>query len=158
MAASAPLTCVDQRLMRFVQEHPGDARANYYYAMAIWKRQKQPENSQDMQQVERLLTKATTDDPKYGEAYLQLGNLYAGEHNSEKAISFYTKAIEVNPQLGEAHYRLGVAYERVGESSKAKEEFQLHDDIEKAQAAAVDRQRQEVKQFLVVLQGKPTIP
>lgn len=158
MAAPAPLTCVDQRLMRFVQEHPGDARANYYYAMAIWKRQKQPENSQDMQQVERLLTKAITDDPKYGEAYLQLGNLYAGEHNSEKAISFYTKAIEVNPQLGEAHYRLGVAYERVGESSKAKEEFQLHDDIEKAQAAAVDRQRQEVKQFLVVLQGKPTIP
>jgi hypothetical protein len=31
----------------------------------------------------------------------------------------------------------------------------LHDQIEKAQADAVERQRREVKQFLVVLQGQP---
>lgn len=157
LAAQESLKCVEQKLMRFVEEQPGDARASYYYAMAIWKRQKESGSSQDMRQVEKLLTKAAADDPKFGDAYLQLGNLYAEDHNSEKAISLYTKAIEANPQLGEAHYRLGVAYERVGESSKAKAEFQLHDEIEKAQAAAVERQRQEVKQFLVVLQGKPAV-
>jgi tetratricopeptide (TPR) repeat protein len=158
LAAPAPLACVESKLMRFVQEQPGDARANYYYAMAIWKQQKGAENPQDMQQVENLLTKATAADPKYDEAYLQLGNLYAAQRNSDKAIHFYSMAIEVNPQLGEAHYRLGVAYERNGESVKAKQEFKLHDEIEKEQAAAVERQRQEVKQFLVVLQGKPIVP
>jgi tetratricopeptide (TPR) repeat protein len=158
MAAPAPLACVEPKLMRFVQEQPGDARANYFYAMAMWKRQKGAENPRDMQQVESLLTKATAADPKYDEAYLQLGNLYTAERDSDRAIRFYSMAIEVNPQLGEAHYRLGVAYERNGESAKAKQEFQLHDEIEKEQAAAVERQRQEVKQFLVVLQGKPNVP
>ncbi len=157
MAAPAPLACVERQLLRFVQEQPGDARANYYYAMAIWKRHKGSENPQEMQQMETYLSRALADDPKYGEAYLQLGNLYTGERNYDGAVSFYTKAIEVNPQLSEAHYRLGVVYERTGDPAKAKQEFQLHDELEKVQAAAVERQRQEVKQFLVVLQAKPAV-
>ena len=90
--------------------------------------------------------------------YLQLGILYSSQHNYEKSIGFYAKAIEINPQLGEAHYRLGVAYDRTGEPQKAKREFALHDEIEKRKAAAVERQRREIKQFLVVLQGQPTHP
>ena len=100
--------------------------------------------------MEKLLTQAVTLDPKYDAAYLQLGNIYSDERNFERAIGFYLKAIQANPQLSDAHYRLGVAYEQSGESAKAKQEFQLHDEIEKAQAAAVERQRQEVKQFMVV--------
>ncbi len=111
-----------------------------------------------MQQVETLLTKAVTIDPKCGDAYLQLGILYFSQHHPEKAIGFYAKAIEADPQLGEAHYRLGVAYDRIGLPEKAQQEFQLHDEIEKLQAAAVERQRREVKQFLVVLEGQPGIP
>ncbi len=158
IAAPAPLACVKPKLMQFAREQPQDARANYYLAMAIWKRQKPSENPHGMQQVVSLLTKAVAINPKYDEAYLQLGIYYASvERNFEKAIGFYLKAIEIDPQLGEAHYRLGVSYEKTGESAKAKQEFQLHDEIEKLQAASVERQRREVKQFLVVLQGQPTV-
>jgi tetratricopeptide (TPR) repeat protein len=146
MAAPTPLTCAEPKLARFVQQEPGNAFANYYYAMTLWKGQKP-----SLQQVESLLTKAVTIDPNFDDAYLQLGILYANERDFEKAIGFYTKAISVNPQLSDAHYRLGVAYERIGEPAKAKQEFQLHDEIEKQQAAAVERQRREIKQFLVVL-------
>jgi len=156
MASPAPLPCVEPKLTRFVQEQPKDARANYYLAMAIWKRQGVPANLQDMQQVESLLAKAVAIDPRYDEAYLQLGIYYAEERNYEKAIGYYTKAIGVNPQLSEAHYRLAVAYERTGKSVKAKQEFQLHDELEKAQAAAVERHRREIRQFLVVLNGQQT--
>jgi Flp pilus assembly protein TadD len=65
------------------------------------------------------------------------------------AIAVYGKAIEANPQLAEAHYRLGLAYDRVGDRDKAKQEFQIHEDLGKQQAAEVERQRREVKQFLV---------
>jgi tetratricopeptide (TPR) repeat protein len=92
-------------------------------------------------------------DPKYATAYLQLGILFSSKHNLEKAIGFYRKAIDADPQLGEAHYRLGLAYDRTGAADKAKLEFKLHDEIEKSQAAEVERQRREVKQFSVVLQG-----
>jgi tetratricopeptide (TPR) repeat protein len=158
MAAPEPLACIEPRLARFVQQQPENSLANYFYAMAIWKRQQQPKDQGALQQVETLLTKAVAIDPKCGDAYLQLGILSSSQHNLEKAISFYTKAIEVDPQLGEAHYRLGVAYDRIGSPEKAKQEYQLHDEIEKMQAAAVERQRREVKQFLVVLQGQPAAP
>jgi tetratricopeptide (TPR) repeat protein len=154
--APAPLPCVEQKLARFLQKRPDSPLANYLYAMAVWKRQEQRANPLALQQVETLLTKAVTIDPNCVDAYLQLGILYSSEHNYEKAIGFYTKAIEVDPQLGEAHYRLGVAYDRTGEPKKAKREFALHDEIEKQKAAAVERQRREIKQFLVVLQAQPT--
>jgi len=158
LAAPMPLPCVEQKLARFAQEQPGNSLANYFYAMAIWKRQELPPDQRDLQQVEALLTKAVTIDANCGDGYLQLGILYSSQRDFEKTIGFYKKAIEVNPSLGEAHYRLGVAYDRTGEPAKAKQEFQLHDEIEKQQAAAVEQQRREVKQFLVVLQGQPAHP
>jgi len=155
IAAPNSLVCVEQKLARFVQEQPENPLANYFYAMVFLKRQQQSEDKQSVQEAERLLTKAVTTDGKCGDAYLQLGILSASEHKFGKAIDFYTKAIEADPQLGEAHYRLGVAYDRIGESAKAKREFQLHDEIKKQQAEAIERQRRQVKQFLVVLPGQP---
>jgi tetratricopeptide (TPR) repeat protein len=158
MASPTPLPCVEQKLARFAQEQPENSLANYLYAMAIWKRQHQPADPEISHQVEALLTKAVTVDPKCADADLQLGVLYASRRDYPKAIDFYTQAIEANPQLGEAHYRLGVAYDRSGETEKAKQEFRLHDEIEKQQADAVERQRRDIKQFLVVLQGQSTHP
>jgi tetratricopeptide (TPR) repeat protein len=158
MASPKPLACIEPRLARFVQAHPENSLGNYFYAMAIEKRQEQPPDPKAQDQVETLLTKAVAIDPKCGDAYLQLGILYASQHQPEKAIEFYTKAIQSNPQLGEAHYRLGVAYDRMGSAEKAAQEFKLHDEIEKQQAAAVEQQRLEVKQFLVVLEGQPGYP
>jgi tetratricopeptide (TPR) repeat protein len=151
MAAPNPLACIEQKLARFVQDQPANAIANYLYAMAVLKRQQQSADKQAMQQAEALLTKAVTIDPKCADAYLQLGILAASQHQIEKAIDYYTRAIAANPQLGEAHYRLGVAYDKTGQSAKATQEFQLHDEIKKQQDEAIERQRREVKQFLVVL-------
>jgi tetratricopeptide (TPR) repeat protein len=158
MAAPKPLPCVQPRLARFVHQQPTNSIANYLYAMAIWKRQQRPSDPGTLHQVEALLTKAVAIDSKCADAYLQLGILYFSQHQPEKAIDFYTKAIHADPQMGEAHYRLAVAYDRIGLPEKARQEFQLHDEIEKLQADAVERQRREVKQFLVVLEGQPGYP
>ncbi len=158
MAAPSPLPCVEGRLARFVRQRPGDALANYFYAMAIWKRQQVPPDPHDMEQVEALLNKAVTADKKCADANLQLGLLHFSRRDYTVAIEYFTQAITANPKLGEAHYRLGVAYDRIGEAGKARQEFQLHDQIEKEQADAIERQRREVKQFLVVLQGHPAPP
>jgi tetratricopeptide (TPR) repeat protein len=151
IASPKPLPCVESRLARFVQQQPESATGNYLYAMAILKRQPQAS-----QQTVALLNKAIAVDEKCSEAYLQLGIL--SQSDPQRAIGYYTRAIAANPQFGEAHYRLGVAYDRIGQAEKAKQEFQLHDEIERVQAAAVERQRREVKQFQVVLQGQPGNP
>jgi tetratricopeptide (TPR) repeat protein len=154
MAAPNPLPCVEPKLARFAELKPQSPLANYFYAMAIWKAHSA--DQQSMQQVESLLTKAVTLNAKCADAFLQLGILHYSQRDFEKAIGFYTKAIEANPELADAYYRLAVAYDRTGEHEKARQEFQLHDDIKKRQAAAVEQQRKEVKQFLVG--GQPTYP
>jgi len=147
-AAPNPLPCVRSRRERLAEQHPGDAQALYFYAMAVAK-----ENPNDPE-VETLLTRAVAIDHKCAPAYLQLGILAYTHHDPLKAMDLYHQAIEADPQLAEAHYRLGVAYDRLGKADQAAREFQLHDEIEKQQAAAVEQQRREVKHFLVVLQNQ----
>jgi tetratricopeptide (TPR) repeat protein len=155
IATPNPLPCVEQTLERFVRQHPENSLANYFFAMTIWKGKGKSLDEQTSQTIEALLAKAVAIDPKCGDAFLQLGNLKSSQLEFRKAIDFYVEATEANPQLSEAHYRLGVAYDRIGEKGRAKREFDLHDEIEKRQAAEVERQRREVKQFQVVVSGKP---
>ena len=154
MAAPNRLDCIEQRLERFVQQQPGSADANYLYAMAILKREDHSSNAEARKQSEALLRSAIAIDPKYSEAYLQLGNLYSTQKDFTQAIGFYAKAIETDPRSSDAYYHLAVAYDRSGQPAKAKDEFALHDQIAKQQAAEVERQRQEVKQFLITLPGQ----
>jgi Predicted N-acetylglucosaminyl transferase len=153
MAAPNSLACIEPKLARFVQREPENADANYLYAMSILKHQEQAPNKQAMQQASDLFEKAVKIDPKCGEAYLQLGILSASKRSLDTAIDFYQKAIAANPELADAHYRLAMAYDRTGQSSKAKQELALHDQIKQQQAAATERQRKEVKQFLIVQPG-----
>ena len=158
-AATGVLVCVEQKLARFAQEQPGNALANYYYGVTLWKRDRGSEkNAAGLQQAEALLEKAVNIDPNLGEAYLQLGILHSERGDFEQAIRDYKKAIEVNPQLGEAHYRLGSAYKRTGEESKAEQEFRAYEKIEKAETAAIESRRRELRQFLIILRDQPAAP
>lgn len=149
--------CGEQKLARFVQNQPGNALANYYFAMAVLKRDRESKSSADSQQAEALLNKSVAIDPKLGEAYLQLGILYAAQGGSEQAIAAFKKAIEVTPGLGEAHYRLSQLYKRSGEKAKSEQEIQLYKQVEKSEADEVERQRREVQQFLIILKDQPAV-
>jgi tetratricopeptide (TPR) repeat protein len=157
-AATGPLPCVEQKLATFVQLQPANALAHYYYALAIWKRDRgASKDSADSDGIENILRRAVTLDPNLGEAHLQLGILYSERGNTEQAIAAYRRAIEANPNLGDVHYRLGQTYQKIGEQSKAQREFQLYDEFQKADAAEVERQRRDLRQFMVVLKEQPAL-
>jgi Tfp pilus assembly protein PilF len=138
-----------------VRDQPGNALANYYYGITLWKRDRGSENQAGLRQAEALLEKTVTIDPHLGEAYLQLGILYSARGSFEQAIRAYKKAIEASPQVGEAYYRLGLAYRRIGEESKAEQEFQTYEKVEKTESATIERQRRELRQFLIILKDQP---
>jgi tetratricopeptide (TPR) repeat protein len=156
VTAPAPLACAEQKLARFAQEQPRNSRAQYYWAMAILKRQGASAKTLDIEHARSLLATSVEIDPKYGEAYLQLGILSESKKDYPEAIGYFIRAIEANPHLADAHYRLGVAYQRTSAEAKAKQEFEKHDEIEKTVAEAVEQQRREIKQFIVVLRGQPS--
>jgi tetratricopeptide (TPR) repeat protein len=153
--SATSLPCSEQKLARFLKNQPGKALANYYFAVALLKRDRDAKTDANSQQAEALLEKSLAIDPKLGEAYLQLGILYAAQGAPDRAIAAYQKATEVTPSLSEPHYRLSQLYRRAGETDEAEREIQLYTQLEQTQADAVERQRREVQQFLIVLKDQP---
>jgi tetratricopeptide (TPR) repeat protein len=153
-AASAPLPCAEEKLARFVQEQPGNALAHYYYAMALWKKGRGLQDTAELQRITELLNRAVKIDHKFGEAYLQLGTIATEQGKLQQAIDAFKQAIEANGQLAEAHYRLGLAYKQDGEATKAQQEFELYNQISKDESAAVERERRELRQYLITLKDQ----
>jgi tetratricopeptide (TPR) repeat protein len=145
--------CVVERLQRFVRLQPENALANYYYAISL-RRREESDHDKNAARTESLLENAVHLDPKFGEAYLQLGILYAEQGESAKAIAAYEKATEANPGLEEAHFRLAQAYSRTGEKTKAQAELQLYQQLAKKRADDAERQRHQIQQFVYTLRDR----
>ena len=151
LAAPSADACIGTMLDRFLTEHPQDAEANYFVAMFVLKQGA----AADRKRAQHLLLTAVALDPKRSEGYLQLGILAASSRDYPAAITAYRKALEVDPDLSEAHYRLGVALDRTGQPAEAAAEYKRHAELDARNAARVEQERREVKQFSVAAQVSP---
>ena len=149
----ASCECFSEKLARFAGLEPDNALAHYYYAVSLLRSRKNADDTETLRRVEALLNKSLELDPKLGDAYLQLGILSAEHKNFPQAISYYQKSIALGPQEDEAHYRLAQAYERMGENSKAHQEFEIYEKIKNQQEGAAERERHEIRQFVYTLKG-----
>jgi len=70
------------RFRRFAERQPKNGRAQYYYAMSLWKGKRLQDSNLDLRQIDALLKRAISLDPFLAEAHLQLGNLYSDQHKS----------------------------------------------------------------------------
>jgi lipopolysaccharide biosynthesis regulator YciM len=138
-------------MARFAKLAPDNAQANYYYALSLWKRRKDPEDSETPRQVEGLLKKALQIDSKLGAAHLQLGILYADQREFAKAVSAFQRAIEASPEMEEAHYRLAQAYRQTGDTAKAQQELALFEKLSRQSLAAAERARDEIPRLVYSL-------
>jgi tetratricopeptide (TPR) repeat protein len=154
-AETAPSQKTLEQLARFQHLKPGNALANYYYAVSLAKHEQSAGALDDATsaQVEALLQKAIQIDPKLGAAHLQLGIFYAQRGDYAHAILAYRKAIDASPELEEPHYRLAQAYRRTGNEADAQRELQLHEQLSKEAKEAAQRKRNEIQQFVISLRG-----
>ena len=139
---------VIQRFQRYAELKPNDALAQYYYALSLWKGKRVGDASLDLQAVESLLKKAIALDDKLSEAHVQLGNIYADQHEYEKSIPEYERALELDPNISDAHYRLGTDYVHVGQKDRAQKEFEVYQKLRAEHLAEIDKERAEVQQFV----------
>jgi tetratricopeptide (TPR) repeat protein len=152
-AASSP--DLAGRLQRFATLHPENAYANYYYAVSVWKQRKGPNDTAGSAKAESLLNHAIQLDPKFGDAYLQLGILHFERRDLPKAVSDFQHAFRVNPQIEESHYRLAQAYRQAGDTDRSKAELQIYEEMAKGSAQRVERERREIRQFVYTLRDQP---
>jgi tetratricopeptide (TPR) repeat protein len=139
-----------ERLRRFVQLHPENALAHYYYAVALTKSGDAADRSDA---IESSLLKAIELDPHLGDAYLQLGIFYAQRKDFAKAEASYEKAIVNTPLPDEAHFRLAEAYRLTGDRAKAHDEIAQYEKISKQKTQANEQERHEIQQFVYTLRG-----
>lgn len=156
-ASSQPLPCTEEKLAQFLREHPENAFSSYYLAVALWKRTGQNQPGATLERVERLLKKSVSIDPKFAEAHLQLGIAYAASGEITTAVTEFERARDADPDLAEAHFRLGQAYKKLNQPETARQEFTAYERIQNTKAAAIEQQRREIQQFVVVYKDKPPL-
>jgi tetratricopeptide (TPR) repeat protein len=146
---------VIQRFRRFSELQPGNGRALYYYAMSLWKGKRAEDPGLNLKEIESLLQKSIALDQTIPEAHVQLGNLFADQHEYAKSIPEYVRALELNPNLPDAHYRLGQDYIHAGQKDRAQAEFEIYQRQRAAHMAEIDKERAEVQQFVYAAKGEP---
>jgi tetratricopeptide (TPR) repeat protein len=138
---------------RFSELQPGNALAVYYYAMSLWKAQRDNESAQGMIQVEDLLKKSIALNPNLAETHLQLGNLYSNQREYAKSVPEYERALGLDSNLPDAHYRLAQDYVHLGQKDRAQAEISIYQRLRAQHLAEVDKERAEVQQFVYSEKG-----
>jgi Tfp pilus assembly protein PilF len=138
-------------MKRFAALHPENATAHYLYAVAL---AKQGTESDDAAGIESQLNIAIKLDPRFGDAYLQLGILRLEHKDFPGTIASLQKAVENTPLPDEAHYRLADVYRRTGEAEKARQEIALYKQISEQKNKEADRERHEIQQFIYTLRSQ----
>jgi tetratricopeptide (TPR) repeat protein len=137
-----------QRFRRFAELQPANARAQYYYAMALWKGNRAKDSGLDLDEIESLLKKSLALDPQLAEAHLQLGNLYFDQKKYPASIPEFTRSLELDGDLSDAHYRLGLAYVRTGDKERGEAQLAIYQRLNEQHLSDLDKQRAEIRQFV----------
>lgn len=148
---SSPLQAEDviQRFRRYAELQPANAMAQYYYALSLWKGKRVEDAGVDVRTIESLLQKSIALNDSIAEAHLQLGNLYADQHQYEKSIPQYARALQLDSNLADAHFRLGTDYVHTGQKEKAQKEFAVYQKQRAEHLAELEKERDEVQQFVL---------
>jgi tetratricopeptide (TPR) repeat protein len=144
---------VIQRFQRYATMEPNNARAQYYYAISLWKGKQLEDSSLDVPKVVALLKKAIALDGSLADAHLQLGNLYADQHEYQQSIPEFQRALQLDPSLSDVHYRLGTDYVHIGQKGLARKEFDLYQTLRSQHMAETDKERAAIEQFVVSSRG-----
>jgi len=127
--SSKESAAVRERLKRFSELYPQDARAVFYWALCQWRAGVGTEPQNMPGKVESLLKKSISLDPNFADAYLQLGALYASQNRYAEAIEQYHQTIARDPGSAVAHYKLGQALARTGRHEEAAREFKTYETL-----------------------------
>jgi len=127
---------VAERLRRFSELYPHDARAVFYWALSLWRAAGGAEPQKGLEGVESLLKKSISLDPSFADAHLQLGTLYASQDHYTEAIEQYHQTIALDPGSAAAHYKLGLALTRTGHHEEAEQELKLYESLRQQSGAA----------------------
>ena len=101
---------------------PDDTPTKYHLAFALVEAQHKDE-------ALTLLNEVIAQDPKYADAYYELGKLQLEHGDTKSAISSLEVGTKLSPESDYIHYQLAMAYRRDSRTSDADRELKLYQDL-----------------------------
>jgi len=135
----------EQSLQAYLQLKPRDPFPYYLNALNL-SRAPGPRNKSAS-----LLEQALRLDPRFAEAWYELGKCHSGEQRFQDAIRCYRKAIDLRPGYSEAWYRLSQAYAKAGQTAQARQAAEWSAKYRKEQEAEAARRQKEILRFVYTL-------
>jgi tetratricopeptide (TPR) repeat protein len=157
-AAADPFSCSEKTLARFATAQPSNSQANFLYGLVLWKKARKTVDSSGLARAEHLFQIAAELDSHFADVYLQLGMLYNAQGKKGAALSAFQKAAAADPKSSAAHYQLSLAYRRSGNAAKAEDEMKAYDELRRSEAAALEKERHELRQFVTTLKDEHPSP
>jgi tetratricopeptide (TPR) repeat protein len=93
----------EEKLRNWLVTHPNDPEVLFSLGLAEKRQGRYPE-------AEEFYRKAIQLDPKFSEAFSNLGNVYLAQKQTALAINSYQQATDLNPSKGAYYYNLHRAY------------------------------------------------
>lgn len=153
-ASNDAFACSVERLAQFANQQRGNAQANYYYGLVLWKKGRKEQNAEEIKLAEVFFRRAIAIDANFGEVYVQLGMLYNARGEKETALLCFQRAVAASPRLSAAHYQLSLAYRRAGATEKSEPEMKVYDELKRAEDAELEKVRREMRQFVTILKDE----
>jgi tetratricopeptide (TPR) repeat protein len=136
--------CVE--IYNFAARHPGSAVTTTYAAVAILH---EPTEKHDLDKAAGLLHAAIAADPKYAEAWFQMGALEQVQLHWKESAEALERSVALRPTFAEAHYRLSRAYAHLGRSEDAQREIELHQTYSQQAKDSLNARMQELMTFIL---------
>ena len=97
--------------------NPNDGETNFYLGRAYALLQKPLEADKYYKRAVTGLIEFTKNYPDYSDGFYLLGNAYAEDGQSAKAIEAYRKCLELSPRFAKAQFNIGII--QIGQKNKA---------------------------------------
>ena len=133
-------------MITFAETHPSNAQASLYAAESLLHN---PADQGASEKAERLLRRATRNDPKLAEGWYELGVLYQQKGHWQESQTALEKCVALQPKLSKAHYRLALAYAHLGQRARAKQEIALQQQYSEQEKDKLNARMQDVTRFVV---------
>ena len=137
------------RLDRLDAKHPQSAELAFCYGTALFRSELSQGQKGTLDRPQILLEKSVGLQPKFSEAHLELGSLYAARKQDQKAVDEYLAAIRQDPNSDIAHYRLGQVYREMNRLDLATKELARYQELARLHEDELKRNRSTIKQFVL---------
>jgi tetratricopeptide (TPR) repeat protein len=109
---------------------PKDAR---FYVACAETLLASPDSLKRLDEAKNLLRKAAKLNPQSAEAHYQLGQLALQQGLFKGAAAEFALSLESDPNQSKAHFALSVLYRRIGRTDDARNEFEIYQNLKRAE-------------------------